>query len=137
MGGGANQNRSAMQPLQTLGIEIPVCGLAKDDHHRTRALILPNFEEIILKKESKLFLFLMKIQDEVHRFAISFFKAKKSKSMFSSLLDQVDGLGPARKKRLLEAYPSLDEMKKCNLSQLTQILPQKVALNLIELLKKS
>lgn len=135
--GGANQMRSAMQALQTLGIEIPVCGLAKDDHHRTRALILPNFEEIILKKESKLFLFLMKIQDEVHRFAISFFKAKKSKSMFSSLLDQVDGLGPARKKRLLEAYPSLDEMKKCNLSQLTQILPQKVALNLIELLKKS
>lgn len=132
--GGINQMNSAISALNTLGIDIPVCGLAKDNHHRTRALILPNFEEIELKKDSKLFLFLMKIQDEVHRYAITFFKNKKSKSMFSSILDKVEGLGPKRKQRLLQAYSSLDEIKKCSIEQLNQILPENVSINLLKVL---
>ena len=78
----------------------------------------------------------MKIQDEVHRYAISFFKNRKSKSMFSSILDQVNGLGPARKKRLLEAYKTLDEIKKCSLTQLKQILPENVAIELQKVLNQ-
>ncbi len=134
--GGIHQMKAALQALDTLNVSLPVCGLAKDDHHHTRALILPNFEEVVLKKDSKLFLFLMKIQDEVHRYAISFFKNRKSKSMFSSILDQVNGLGPARKKRLLEAYKTLDEIKKCSLTQLKQILPENVAIELQKVLSQ-
>lgn len=134
--GGIHQMKAALQALDTLNVSLPVCGLAKDDHHHTRALILPNFEEVVLKKDSKLFLFLMKIQDEVHRYAISFFKNRKSKSMFSSILDQVNGLGPARKKRLLEAYKTLDEIKKCSLTQLKQILPENVAIELQKVLNQ-
>ena len=132
--GGVNQMHAALDALNALGVSIPVCGLAKDDHHHTRALILPDFKEVELKKDSKLFLFLMKIQDEVHRYAISFFKNRKSKSMFSSILDKVNGLGPARKKRLLEAYKTLDEIKKCSLVQLKQILPENVAIELLKVL---
>ncbi len=135
--GGINQMKAAMNALQTLGVTIDVCGLLKDDHHHTRALILPNFEEVPLKKDSKLFLFLVRLQDEVHRYAIHFFKAKKAKSMFSSLFDQVEGLGPARKKRLLEAYPTLDELKKCSLEQLSQIVPLNVAKNLQKVLNNT
>ena len=76
----------------------------------------------------------MKIQDEVHRYAITFFKNKKSKSMFSSILDKVEGLGPKRKQRLLQAYSSLDEIKKCSIEQLNQILPENVSINLLKVL---
>lgn len=135
--GGVNQMKAAMNALQTLGITLDVCGLAKDQHHHTRALILPNFKEVELAKNSKLFLFLMRLQDEVHRYAITFFKAKKAKSMFSSLFDQVEGLGPARKKRLLELYPTLEELKKCSIEQLSQILPLNVAKNLQKVLNNT
>lgn len=130
--GGINQMNAANKALSDLGIDsVIVCGLAKDDHHRTRAFINDKYEEILLDKSSKLFLFLMKMQDEVHRFAITFFKNKKSKSMISSILDDVEGLGPTRKKRLLTIYHSLDEIKKASKDQLLQILPKNVVDNLI------
>ena len=133
--GGQNQMAVAKKALNDLGIDsIKVCGLAKDDHHRTRAFINDKFEEIELQKDSKLFLFLMKLQDEVHRFAITFFKSKKAKSMISSILDEVEGLGPTRKKRLLTLYHSIDEIKKASVEQLSQILPKNVAINLLKVL---
>ena len=79
----------------------------------------------------------MKMQDEVHRFAITFFKNRKAKSMISSVLDEVEGLGSVRKKRLLTVYQSIDEIKKAPLEQLCQILPKKVAVNLLEVLNKN
>lgn len=131
--GGINQMNAANKALNDLGIDnVLVCGLSKDDHHRTRAFINNNYEEIPLDKTSKLFLFLMKMQDEVHRFAITFFKNKKSKSMISSILDDVEGLGPTRRKRLLTIYHSIDEIKKASKEQLLQILPKNVVDNLIE-----
>lgn len=134
--GGVNQMQAANKALNELGItSVLVCGLAKDDHHRTRAFITPDFKEIELKKDSKLFLFFMKMQDEVHRFAITFFRNKKSKSMISSILDKVPGLGSVRKKRLLTLYHSIDEIAAAPLEQLKQILPENVAINLINLLK--
>ena len=133
--GGQNQMAVAKKALNDLGIDsVKVCGLAKDDHHRTRAFINDKFEEIELQKGSKLFLFLMKLQDEVHRFAITFFKSKKAKSMISSILDEVEGLGPTRKKRLLTLYHSIDEIKKASVEQLSQILPKNVAINLLKVL---
>lgn len=136
--GGANQMNAANQALSELNIhDMLVCGLAKDDHHRTRALITPDFKEIELKKDSKLFLYLMRMQDEVHRFAITFFKNKKAKSMIFSILDQVEGLGPTRKKRLLTIYQSMDEIKKAPIEQLVQIMPKKVAENLLKVLNEN
>ena len=135
--GGINQMNAANKALNDLGIDnVLVCGLSKDDHHRTRAFINNNYEEIPLDKTSKLFLFLMKMQDEVHRFAITFFKNKKSKSMISSILDDVEGLGPTRRKRLLTIYHSIDEIKKASKEQLLQILPKNVVDNLIEKINK-
>lgn len=135
--GGINQMNAANKALNDLGIDnVLVCGLSKDDHHRTRAFINNNYEEIPLDKSSKLFLFLMKMQDEVHRFAITFFKNKKSKSMISSILDDVEGLGPTRRKRLLTIYHSIDEIKKASKEQLLQILPKNVVDNLIEKINK-
>ncbi len=136
--GGINQMNAANQALSELGIQsVIVCGLAKDDHHRTRAFITPSYQEIELKKDSKLFLYLMRMQDEVHRFAITFFKNKKAKSMISSILDNVEGLGPVRKKRLLTIYQSIDEIKKASVEQLTQIMPKKVAEDLLKVLNEN
>ena len=135
--GGINQMNAAKKALADLNItSVKVCGLAKDDNHRTRSFITDNFEEIYLDKSSKLFLFLMKMQDEVHRFAITFFKNKKAKSMISSILDEVKGLGPTRKKRLLMIYHSIDEIKKASKEQLIQILPENVVDELIKTINK-
>ena len=135
--GGVNQMNAANKALSDLGINnVLVCGLSKDDHHRTRAFINDMYEEIPLDKSSKLFLFLMKMQDEVHRFAITFFKNKKSKSMISSILDEVEGLGPTRRKRLLTIYHSIDEIKKASKEQLLQILPKNVVENLLNKLNE-
>ena len=135
--GGVNQMNAAKKALADLNItSVKVCGLAKDDNHRTRSFITDNFEEIYLDKSSKLFLFLMKMQDEVHRFAITFFKNKKAKSMISSILDEVKGLGPTRKKRLLTIYHSIDEIKKASKEQLLQILPENVVIELIDKINK-
>ena len=135
--GGINQMNAAKKALADLNItSVKVCGLAKDDNHRTRSFITDNFEEIYLDKSSKLFLFLMKMQDEVHRFAITFFKNKKAKSMISSILDEVKGLGPTRKKRLLTIYHSIDEIKKASKEQLLQILPENVVIELIDKINK-
>ena len=136
--GGVNQMNAANQALSELGItNMKVCGLAKDDHHRTRAFITPDYQEIELQKDSKLFLFLMKMQDEVHRFAITFFKNKKAKSMLSSILDDVKGLGSVRKKRLLTIYKTIDEIKKAPLEQLSQIMPLNVAKELLKVLNEN
>ncbi len=135
--GGVNQMKAAKDALDKLNItSIKVCGLAKDDNHKTRAFINEKFEEIPLSKDSKLFLFFMKMQDEVHRFAITFFKNKKAKSMISSILDEVNGLGDVRKKRLLTIYQSVDEIKKAPVEQLSQIMPKNVAIELLSILNK-
>lgn len=135
--GGENQMKAAYAALDALGIDIPVLGLKKDNHHKTNALILSNFQVVEMEKNSPLFLFLMKMQEEVHRFAITFFKSKKSKSMISSVLDQVKGLGEVRKKRLLLHYGSLDGIKKAPLAELKQFLPEDVAIRLLECLNAS
>lgn len=135
--GGENQMKAAQDALNELSINVPVMGLKKDNHHRTNVLILPNYKEVYLDKNSKLFLFLMKMQEEVHRFAITFFKNKKTKSMVSSILDNIKGLGPVRKKRLLNTYSSLDEIKNAPLGELKQLLPEEVAINLKNILNKN
>ena len=134
--GGKGQIKVAYEVIQSLGLSIKVCGLSKDDKHSTSLLLDEQGNIVPIDKKSKLFFLLTRMQDEVHRYAISFHKEVRSKSMFQSILDDIEGIGPKRKKELMLKFGSLKKMKEASLEQLEVILPTKVALNLFERLKK-
>ncbi len=134
--GGKNQIEVANNVFKELNINIPLCGLVKDDKHRTRALMNSNYEEIPLN-DNELFLFLTKMQDSIHRFAISTHIKKRSKNMFKSVFDDINGIGEKRKEDLLKAYPTLEDLKKATLIELEQILPDNVALTLYNKLREN
>jgi excinuclease ABC subunit C len=104
-----------------------VIGLAKDDHHQTERIVLDDNTEITFSKHDKLFLLLASMQDEVHRYAISFFRNNKNKSMLSSLLDNIPGIGKKKKNILLRVYPTLDAIKDSSVAQLSQFIGVKEA----------
>lgn len=112
-----------------LGLNIPVAGLAKDDKHRTSQLLFGSPLEIIpLARNSQEFYLLQRIQDEVHRFAITFHRQLRGKSAFQSALDDIEGIGPVRKKKLLRHFGSLKKMKEASVEEFTELgLPIKIA----------
>ncbi|HYK72635.1 MAG TPA: excinuclease ABC subunit C, partial [Pseudoneobacillus sp.] len=118
-----------------LGLDIPLAGLAKDDKHRTSQLLFGNpLEMIPLGRTSQEFYLLQRIQDEVHRFAITFHRQIRGKGAFQSLLDEIEGIGEKRKKVLLKHFGSVKKMKEAKLEEFTSIgIPSNVA---EELLKK-
>ena len=127
--GGQNQIKVTLKALEAAKAEIPVYGLVKNDKHQTRGLMDVNGE--IYPIENKAIVFLItRMQDEVHRFAISFHKEKRNKAMKSSLLDDVPGLGDKGKEKVYRAYQDINLLKEATLEELEQILPKKVALNL-------
>ena len=128
--GGKLQVSVAKEIIESLNLNIKVIGLKKDDKHRTNTIIDTNLEEIKIDIKSNLFLFLSKIQDEVHRYAISYHRNIKSKGMLSSLLDLVEGIGNIRKKELLKKFGSLKKMKEASLVELEEVLNKDVANNL-------
>lgn len=130
--GGFNQLKEAKKALNELEINLPVIGLVKDDKHSTRAIVTENGEEIDIKSDKELYFFLVKMQDEVHRFAISNNRKKRSKSLTSSVLDEVSGLGKKRKELLLSVYKSIDDIKNASDQELSIYLPKKVIENLRE-----
>ncbi len=127
--GGKNQIEIANQVLKELDINIPLCGLIKNDKHRTNSLMNSSYQEIEIK-DKDLFLFLTKMQDSIHRFAISSHIHKRNKNMFKSIFDEVEGIGDKRKENLLKSYPTIEDLKKASLIELEQILPKNVAKNL-------
>lgn len=135
--GGIPQVKAAKEVLLELGInDINVMGLAKDDKHRTRAIINESFEEIELAKNSNLFLLLEAMQDEVHRFAITFFSKVHSESMFASVLDDIEGIGEKRKKKLLSTFDDIYEVLDASDDRLKSLgLPKDVIENLKEKLQ--
>ncbi len=133
--GGKLQVSIAKEVIEPLGLNIRIVGLKKDDKHRTSSLIDSNLEEINIDNRSNLFLFLTKIQDEVHNYAISYHRNIKSKGMLSSLLDLVEGIGDVRKKELLKKFGSLKKMKEASIEELESILNKDVASNLYKYLK--
>ena len=135
MDGGESQVIAAKEILNSFNLPIPVIGLKKDKHHRTNILLNQDLEEIKVEKDSNVFLFLSKIQEEVHRFAISYHRDIKSKGSLSSILDLVDGIGPVRKKALLKKYGSLKKIKEANKEELSEILSDTVCDNLLDFLK--
>ena len=137
--GGAPQISAAKSALQDLGIQdIKVVGLAKDDNHRTRCLVNTNLEEIPVERKSNLFLLLEAMQDEVHRFAITYFRKTIAKSTTASLLDQIDGIGKVRKQKILEHFSNYNEMQEAPVSEYISLgIPEKVAIKIVEQLKEA
>ncbi|UTR05230.1 excinuclease ABC subunit UvrC [Alkalihalobacillus sp. LMS6] len=127
--GGSGQISAAKEVLEDeLGLTIPVCGLAKDAKHKTSQLLMGNPPEIVpLKRDSLEFYLLQRIQDEVHRFAITFHRQTRSKSFFQSQLDDIPGVGEKRKRTLLKAFGSVKKMREADMAQLEAYVPKSVA----------
>ena len=122
--------------LTSLKLSIPFVGLKKDSKHRTHALINQNGEEIPLDTKSDLFFYLARIQDEVHRFAITYHRSLKRKGSLASLLDLAPGIGPVRRKELLKKFGSLKRMKEASLPELQEVLGVEMAKNFQKYLKE-
>lgn len=122
MDGGKGQVNVALEVLDEFGLSIPVCGMVKDDHHRTRGLYFNN-EELPIDTKSEGFHLITRIQDETHRFAITFHRAVRSKEQVHSLLDDIPNVGEKRKRILLTHFQSLEEIKAATVGELER-LPQ-------------
>ncbi|WP_270571724.1 excinuclease ABC subunit UvrC [Bacillus glycinifermentans] len=137
--GGKGQVSAALDVLENeLSLDIPVAGLVKDDKHRTSNLLIGDPLEIVrLERNSQEFYLLQRIQDEVHRFAISFHRQLRGKSAFQSVLDGISGVGEQRKKRLLKHFGSVKKMKEASVEDIQQAgIPLKTAQLIFEALKK-
>ncbi len=133
--GGRAQIKICKEIINGLGLNIPIVGLVKDKKHRTSQIMNQDYEILPVSKESNLFLFFTRIQDEVHRYAISYHRNIKSKGALSSLLDLVPGIGEVKRKELLKKFGSLKKIKEASLEELEQVLNKEVARNLFSYLK--
>lgn len=120
MDGGKGQVNVALCVLQELNLHIPVCGMVKDDRHRTRGLYYNN-KEIPIDRSSEAFRLITRIQDEAHRFAIEYHRQLRTKGQVHSVLDDIEGVGPARRKALMRHYPSLDAIRKAGIEELAAL----------------
>ncbi len=128
--GGIGQINAAREVITSLALDIPVAGLKKDDKHNTNVLLgLNPITEISIDKRSDLFLLLTKMQNEVHNFTINYHKDIRSKGALSTILDNIDGIGEARKTKLLKKYKTISKMKEAPLEELEQILPKDIAIS--------
>lgn len=125
--GGINHARVAVDALQELGLSFPVFGMVKDDRHRTRALVTPEGREIAIDSNQSVFSLIGTIQEETHRFAITFNRELRSKRLRYSELDGIPGIGPKRKQELLRQFKSLSAMEQATLPELERILPKDTA----------
>ena len=131
--GGMTQVEIAYNVREKLNVNVNIAGLAKNDKHETDALINGNTGEFIpLNHKSPLFFMLMRMQDEVHRFAISYHRHKREKSFFETIYDDIPGIGKKRRIQLLSAYPTLDSLKSVTLEELKQIVPEESAKLILE-----
>ena len=120
MDGGRGQVNIALSVLEELGIGIPVCGMVKDDNHRTRGLYYHNIE-LPIDTHSEGFKLITRIQDEAHRFAIEYHRSLRSKTQVKSVLDDIPGVGPARRKALMRHFKSLEEIRQATVEELMEI----------------
>ena len=136
MDGGVGQINAAKEILDSLGLDIPIAGLAKNDKHQTQELLFGDPLEVVpLSRQSQEFFLLQRIQDEVHRFAITFHRQVRSKNSFSSKLDGIDGLGPKRKQKLMRTFKSLTNIQTATPEAIHEAgIPYDVARRIIETL---
>lgn len=134
--GGLGQIKVAKEVIDSLNLSVHICGLSKDDKHSTAMLLDEDGNQVPIDTKSPLFFLLTRMQDEVHRYAISFHRQVRSKSLFSSILDEVEGIGEARKKKLLNHFKSVKKMKEASLEELEAVIPKNTAAKLYEVLHK-
>ena len=120
MDGGRGQVNIALQVLAELEIQIPVCGMVKDDNHRTRGLYFNN-QELPIDTHSEGFKLITRIQDEAHRFAITYHRSLRSKAQVHSVLDEIPGVGPNRRKALMKYFRSIEELRAADTEQISQV----------------
>lgn len=137
--GGQIQVKAALISLEKLNLKgkVPVIGLKKDNNHKTNVIVLENNEEIKVDHKSNVFLFLTNIQDEVHKFAISFYRQKHLTAEFKLFLDDIPGVGKKTKIKLLNNYPTINELRNVSTQELEQIVPNKVAIAIKEKLNEN
>lgn len=136
MDGGFNQVKISVDIIRSLGLNIRVIGLVKNDKHKTSSIIDEEGRVLNVKSDSNLFLFFSKIQEEVHRFAITYHRNIKAKGALSSVLDMVPGIGEVRKKELLKKFGSLKKMKEATVEELSEVVSHDVAVILFDYLQK-
>ncbi len=128
MDGGLGQIHIAEKVLEELGVDIPVCGMVKDDRHRTRGLLF-NEKEIPMDIHSDCFKFVTRVQDEVHRFAIEYHRSLRTKAQVHSILDDIPGIGPKRRKALMKHFATIDDLKSAEPEKIAEVdgIPLNVA----------
>ena len=136
MDGGMTQIQVAKEIVNSLGLNIPIIGLVKDTKHRTSHIMNENYELLDVPKDSNLFLFLTRIQDEVHRYAISYHRNIKAKGSLASIFDMAPLIGEVRRKELLKKFGSLKKMKEASVEELQTVLPEDIAESFYTYLKE-
>lgn len=126
--GGVTHAKTAVDALRQIGLRFPVFGMVKDDRHRTRALVTPEGKEIRIDNQQAIFALIGNIQEETHRFAITYHRQLRSKRLRYSELDGISGIGPKRKQELLKTFKSLTAICQASLSELERLLPKDAAL---------
>lgn len=137
MDGGRGQVNIALEVLDELGLDIPVCGMVKDDHHRTRGLYYQNVE-IPIDRHSEGFRLITRIQDEAHRFAIEYHRSLRGKDQVKSILDDIPGIGDTRRKALMRHFKSIEAIRDAQVDELAEIagMNQKAAQSVYEFFRK-
>lgn len=120
MDGGRGQVNIALEVLEKLNLHIPVCGMVKDDNHRTRGLYFNNVE-LPIDRNSECFRLITRIQDEAHRFAITFHRQLRSKGQVHSILDDIPGVGPARRKDLMRSFENIEAIRNATVDDLKEL----------------
>ena len=134
--GGHIQIDIAKEIISSLGMDITIVGLGKDDHHNTSYMMDADYQIIEIKKDSNLFFFLTNMQDEVHRFAITYHKKLRQKAMYKSVLDDIPGLGPKTRVKLLRKYKTIANLRTLSKEELETVLNKKVAETLYNKLRE-
>lgn len=132
--GGYQQVEAAKEIRELLDLDLTICGLVKDEHHNTSNLMDDRGTIIPIEKEGPLFFLLAQMQDEVHRFAISYHRRLRKKAMTRSILDEVEGLGEVRKKAIWKKFGSLKNLRAASVEEIRTVVPEKVAENIYHLL---
>ncbi len=136
--GGIQQINAAKEILDSLDLNIPIAGIVKDSNHSTNHILNGNLDKIEIDKKSDVFHLITRIQDEAHRFAINYHRQIRGKGIFNSILDEIEGIGPKTKEKLLKKYKSVNLIKFASIKELTSLgINEKIALNLIEKLKEN
>lgn len=134
--GGENQIRAGKEIMDLLHLNIMVVGLKKNDKHRTNDLISSDLSVINIDRISNVFHYLTRMQDEVHRYTINYHRTLRSKGNISSILDNIDGIGPSRKKALIKKFGSVAKMSNATIDEITEIVPMPVAIELKKYLEE-